>query len=93
MKIIIFSAVIGNPNLKIFRWINLMPLPAKEDMEPKDITRVFQIESRNNRISRGEYLNPFLGDLPFELYSDIHKCAYFTRTKDPTIDRELESVL
>lgn len=79
--------------MKVFKWINLMPLPTKDDMEPKDITRIFIIESRNNPISRGEYLNPRIGDLPLELLQDVYKCAYYNRQKDPAINAELAAVL
>jgi len=44
-----------------------MPLPLKDEMEPKDATRVFIVESRNNPASRGEYLNPKIGDMPYEI--------------------------
>lgn len=88
-----YSAIIGNPSLKIFRWLNLLPLPTKDDLEPKDISRVFMIESRMNPISRGEYLNPFIGDLSQELLQDIYKCTYFQKQKDVNLNGELDSVL
>lgn len=85
----------GNPNLKIFRWVNLVPLPASvQDLAPKDISRVFSIESRNNPMSRAEYLNPLLGDVSYELHLDVYKCAYYTKVpKEPQLTRELDGVL
>ena len=65
----------------------------KEDTEPKDISRIFITESRNNPISRGEYLNPRVGDLTMELIQDVHKCIYFTNQKDKNLSAELQSVL
>jgi hypothetical protein len=85
--------VIGNSALKVFRWLNLAPLPTKEDMEPKDITRIFQIESRMNPASRSEYLNPTLGDLSYELICDIYKCPFYTMQKDPALNIELTTLL
>lgn len=89
-----FSAIIGNSTLKIFRWVNLLPLPATDDIQPKDIQRIFILESRNNPMSRSEYLNPNIGDLPFELLLDIFKCSYYNRQpKEPQLTRELDTVL
>ena len=63
-------------------------------MAPKDLSRVFIIESRNNPISRAEYLNPLLGDVSYELHLDVYKCAYYTKVpKEPQLTRELDSVL
>jgi hypothetical protein len=85
--------VIGNNFLKIFRWVNLLPLPVNEDVGPKDATRVFVIESRNNPMSRMEYLNPYIGDISFEMLQDIFKVPYFTRQKDVLLNTELDNLL
>jgi hypothetical protein len=79
----------------VFRWVNLLPLPgAAEDLAPKDLARIFILESRNNPMSRAEYVNPSIGDLSYELLLDIYKCSYYTRVpKEPILNQELDSVL
>jgi hypothetical protein len=62
-------------------------------MGPKDATRVFILESRNNPMSRGEYLNPFMGDIAFDVLQDIFKVSYFNRQKDINLNRELDQLL
>lgn len=71
----------------------MLPLPTGEDMGPKDATRIFILESRNNAMSRAEYLNPFLGDISYELLHDIFKVPYFTRQKDVNLNREFDALL
>jgi hypothetical protein len=86
--------VSGNNYLKIFKWINLTPMPVRDESDAKDITRIIITESRNTPVSRGEYLNPILGDLPHELIQDVHKCVFFShQDKRPELSQELTSVL
>lgn len=69
-------------------------MPVRDDSEAKDITRTIITESRNTAVSRGEYLNPTLGDLPHELIQDVYKCVFFShQDKKPELSQELTSVL
>jgi hypothetical protein len=62
-------------------------------MGPKDATRIFILESRNNPMSRAEYLNPYMGDLSYDLLYDLYKVPFFTRQKDVNLNRELDFLL
>jgi hypothetical protein len=62
-------------------------------MGPKDATRIFILESRNNAMSRAEYLNPYMGDISYELLHDLYKVPFFSRQKDVNFNRELDALL
>jgi len=69
-------------------------MPVRDESEAKDITRTIITESRNTAVSRDEYLNPTLGDLPHELIQDVYKCVFFShQDKKPELRQELTSVL
>jgi len=77
----------------VFRWVNLLPLPQKEDIARISIAKTIQVESRNNSVSRASFLNPFIGDLSHDLIQDIHKCQYFEITGHEEKDIELNAIL
>lgn len=86
--------MIGSVSLRIFRWVNLLPLPNKDNtLLANDVTKIIEIESRNNAISRGIYLNPKIGDLPHDLLQDIFKCQFFKLQKEAMLNKELDILL
>ena len=44
-------------------------------------------------MSRAEYLNPYMGDLSYDLLYDLYKVPFFTRQKDVNLNRELDFLL
>lgn len=44
-------------------------------------------------MSRAEYLNPYMGDISYDLLYDLYKVPFFTRQKDVNFNRELDAVL
>ena len=72
----LMQAVLNSPRILTFRWINLLSM-REGHWERATLSKIIQVETKNKPVSRQVYLNPFFGDLAWEIATDVFKCQYW----------------
>lgn len=68
----LFSSIINSPSLKIFRWVNLILVNFEIEINLNSQLKIINCEYSSQNISNKAFINPYLGDLVWNLYNDIY---------------------